>query len=389
MAAITNRIVDLLVLLLIFVLMVCGFILYAVLFPFFRIKLFLKLFFVVAGFSLLLAVAGWFLIMADATKEREGPLVETVFIVERGSTLTRVSQLLHNLGIIESPLQFQILAALRGESTKIKAGRYRFSSRMAVADILGSLSRGTTYNNSVVITEGATSWQIASIMRAKLDMDSSEIIGLINDSVFAKSLGVEATSLEGYLFPDTYWIPWNASSEAALRQMVNRFMEVYSRVHKVNDLTKKYTRHELVTMASIIEAEAVIKEEREIISGVFYNRLRKRMPLGADPTVCYAFRKTGPQLTKSDLSRDHPYNTRVRRGLPPGPIGSPGEASLRAAISPASTPFLYFVARYDGTNGHYFTTTYEEHLVMKRLAEETLQRRKVSGDLSATNKSTN
>jgi UPF0755 protein len=136
-------------------------------------------------------------------------------------------------------------------------------------------------------------------------------------------------------------------------------------------------------MASIVEAEAVVDEEREIIAGVFYNRLQKRMTLGADPTVCYAFRKTGPQLTKSDLAKDHPYNTRVRRGLPPGPIGNPGEASLRAAITPAKVDFLYFMARYDGTHGHYFTSTYEEHKEMKSLAEATLARRRLEGSLNS------
>jgi UPF0755 protein len=166
-----------------------------------------------------------------------------------------------------------------------------------------------------------------------------------------------------------------------IRIMVNKFHEVYGRLNRKNPVTRKYSRHQIVVMASIVEGEAAVAHERSLIAGVFYNRIEKGINLWADPTIRYALRKFQGPLTKSDLAVRSPYNTRIYPGLPPGPICNPGEGALKAAADPAQTDKLYFVAKYDGSREHYFTASNREHVQMKRVSRRNQEQ--VSGNRPA------
>jgi UPF0755 protein len=189
---------------------------------------------------------------------------------------------------------------------------------------------------------------------------AAEVLRVGRSPQFAQSLGLEADGLEGYLYPDTYQVTKGLRVEEMLARMVQRFREkiatpeTLARAHE-----RGLTLHELVTLASIIEKEAVVREEQPLIAGVFWNRLKRDMPLQADPTVAYAVGKDGRAPTRDDLQVDHPFNTYRNRGLPPGPIGNPGRAAVAAALAPAPVPYLYFVSVDDRT--HYFSTTLDEH----------------------------
>jgi len=191
-----------------------------------------------------------------------------------------------------------------------------------------------------------------------------------------RALGISAASLEGYLFPDTYRFSPDAGCRDVIERMVHRFHSVYESIPFDSGIEQEYTRHQIVTMASIVEKEATVAGERPRIAGVFFNRLRKGYPLGADPTVRYALRKFSGPLRVSELKTPSPYNTRRFAGLPPGPICSPGRGSLNAAASPLETRELYFVAKWDGSGEHDFSKTNAEHERKKKAIRRRNQLRK-------------
>jgi UPF0755 protein len=230
---------------------------------------------------------------------------------------------------------------------------------MRPLDILERFRSGTIVLHPVTIPEGYTIRQIAQVVGAAGLADPGEFVRLANDARFVESLGLGQPSLEGYLFPDTYAFPRRVSTEHVIRQMVDRFQEVYSPQWDVQAARIGLTRHQVVTLASIIEKETGDEAERPFISAVFHNRLRLRIPLQSDPTVIYPIKGFDGNLRKVDLVRDSPYNTYRRRGLPPGPIANPGRAALEAALYPASVEYLFFVSRNDGT--HQFSRSLREH----------------------------
>jgi UPF0755 protein len=189
-------------------------------------------------------------------------------------------------------------------------------------------------------------------------------------------LKINAPTLEGYLYPNTYRFPDNVSAKEIIIKMVNSFDKVYKTLVPNRNITDKFTKNQIVTIASIVEKEAAIPSERERISAVFHNRIRMGYPLGADPTVRYALHKFDGPLTVSDLNNSSPYNTRKYSGLPPGPICSPGKGALQAAMSPAETKELYFVAKWDGSGAHDFSLTNEEHNRKKMIIRQNNEQRK-------------
>jgi UPF0755 protein len=179
------------------------------------------------------------------------------------------------------------------------------------------------------------------------------------DKELLKKLGIQADTFEGYLFPDTYYFPKNVRRDQIIQTMVDRFRSVFNREWQARSKALGYSVHEIVTLASIIEKETGEGSERPVISSVFHNRLRRRMRLEADPTVIYGINNFNGDITRKDLETPTPYNTYKIEGLPPGPIASPGFASLSAALYPADTAYIFFVAKGDRT--HHFSTTYKEH----------------------------
>ncbi len=230
---------------------------------------------------------------------------------------------------------------------------------MRPLQVLNHLKKGIVHQYEVVIPEGYAVRQIAQVLEEKGLAEAEQFMALAADSELAESLGIPSDNLEGYLFPSTYFISRATTAEEIIRQMVRAFHTAYTSDLREREREMGLNTHEVVTMASIIEKETSSEAERDLISGVFHNRLKRNMRLQSDPTVIYGIADFDGNLKRVHLQTDTPYNTYRRRGLPPGPIANPGRASLIAALYPASVDYLYFVSRNDGT--HYFSRNIDEH----------------------------
>ena len=283
-----------------------------------------------------------------------------------GMTLHQVQDLLVEKGLLDRPTLFRWVAWISGKENRLKTGRYLIRHGESVSSILGKLSRGEVDYSRVVIPEGYMLNEIASLLAERADVDSTAFHDLALDSAFVRQLGFDAPSLEGYLFPDTYLFDWPITAREAAQRMTHRFREVYgSEVAQIADSTSHLSLSDIVTLASIIQAEAVWDSEMSHISAVYHNRLNKGWRLEADPTVAYALGGVRRSLYYRDLRVESPYNTYRRKGLPPGPICSPGRIALLAAVSPLDgCRDLYFVA--NGGGRHHFSKTLAEHLEVQR-----------------------
>lgn len=285
---------------------------------------------------------------------------EVIVTVPKGASLSQVGTILQQQGIISSRLVFKLVALIRGEQRKIKAGDYALKTGSDAGNVLDLLISGKTYMFPVTIPEGYTIYQIADVFQRLGIASREDFLALARDKVLMKELGIEGSSVEGYLFPDTYFLRSSEKDNPKLviRRMVQRFHEVYDR--EVGPVAAKngWTTPQVVTLASLIEKEAR-SSEHALVSAVFHNRLRLNMRLQSDPTVIYGIKPMGSKITRQDLDRKQPYNTYQVAGLPPGPIANPGRASLVAAVHPADKDYLYFVAKNDGT--HEFTSNLKEH----------------------------
>ena len=293
--------------------------------------------------------------------------------VAPGESAGDISQRLEEAGVIESARLFRILVALMGVENEMVAGRYEFDRGMLTLQVIGRLRRGITMPLTVTVPEGLRSEEVALVVEREDIVKAEDFRHALASEAYDFGFLAErppGAGLEGYLFPATYGFSRGVTAEEAVRRMLAAFDAQVTPELRQAVRASGLTLHEAVTLASIVEREAVRPEERPLIAGVFLNRLRLSMPLEADPTVQYAlandpasverfgFWKQG--LTTEDLQVDSSYNTYVNGGLPPGPIANPGLASLEAVAHPAQTNYLYFVARQDGS--HVFAETLEEHL---------------------------
>lgn len=283
--------------------------------------------------------------------------------VSRGSNFKEISDSLEAHGVIENKLLFQLAGRVIGWTTQMKIGKYVFTEGMSNYEILSDLRTGkSTVAIPVTIPEGYSSRQIAVVFAHRIGTDSSLFVHLVRDSAFARELGFDPKSfgsLEGYLMPDTYQFYWQMDEHEIIRALVGhtrRFLDD-SLGYRGGELG--LNPREILTIASIVEREAMIDSERAIIAGVFYNRLRKGMKLEADPTIQFLIDDGPRRVLYRDLTIDSPYNTYLYPGLPPTPIGNPGKKSILAALHPARHKYLYFVS--NGLGGHVFSKTYEEH----------------------------
>ena len=283
---------------------------------------------------------------------------DQIVTVNEGMALKEISNVLEQRGLIRNKLVFMTWARFKGYSRKIKAGEYRLNPSMAPIRIMEVLTRGVILTYTVTIPEGFSIKQIADVFFEQGLAPRDEFMAYALKSDSPGKHGIKSPSLEGYLYPDTYIFARGLSVSAIIDVMVRRFKEV---ITPLNDgITRSgMSLNEMVTLASIIEKETGKAEERPLIASVFLNRLRKKMRLESDPTVIYGIKDFSGNLKKKDLSTHTPYNTYSIRGLPPGPIASPGQASLMAVLNPDDTDFLYFVSKNDGS--HYFSKTLEEH----------------------------
>ncbi len=284
-----------------------------------------------------------------------GPSSETFVDIPTGTSGTAIGQQLAKTGIIRSPYAFDLMRAQKGGT--LKAGEYRFDHPAPLAEVYARLIKGDVYTRTVAIPEGFNLFDIAAAVEsAGLGTKASFLAAARQHTELIADLSPHATSLEGYLFPDTYHFSRHATPQQMLAIMVRRFRQV------TTQLGLPKASNTIVILASLIEKEVSVDSERPLVASVFENRLAKSMPLQTDPTVIYAallenrYRGT---IYASDLKSDSPYNTYRHPGLPPGPICSPGVAALRAAISPAKSDFLYFVS---DANGHSrFAATLKDH----------------------------
>jgi len=284
--------------------------------------------------------------------------VQTLTIPD-GQGVGRIAVRLAEAGIVRDPLKFRLLARLRGQDTRLQAGEYRLSPAMTPSRVLDTLARGRVHLRRVTVPEGVNRVQIASRMEAAGLVTAAAFEAAAVDPELLRRERIDAASFEGYLFPDTYRFPAAATAADIVRAMVARFREVYGPARRRRTEAMGWTVHQVVTLASIIEKETAVAAERPLISAVFHNRLRRGMRLETDPTVIYGIEDFDGNLTRKHLATPTPYNTYRIRGLPPGPIASPGAAAIEAALHPADSGHLFFVARRDGT--HQFSTTLAEH----------------------------
>ncbi len=280
-------------------------------------------------------------------------------VVPTGATFRAASDSLARAHIVSFPRLFRAYASLTHRDRVVKPGTYLFQHGETWTDVLDALTHGRGLVRTVTIPEGWDLNAIIPLLAHDLAADSDSVIAAVRDTGLLARLGVSVPTLEGYLYPDTYSFPDGTTPRAAVRVMVDEFERAWR--PEWNDRVRALglTRHEAVTLASIIEKEARLPEERAIISGVYHNRLRMHMPLQADPTVEYALGRHLQRVYYKNLEVVSAYNTYRHPGLPPGPIASPGGASLEAAVTPADVPYLYFVATPDGH--HAFSSTFAEH----------------------------
>ena len=281
-------------------------------------------------------------------------------VVAPGAGVLDIGRQLHQLGLVQHPEVFRVYVLSRGETSRLRAGEYALEGSMSLEQIVDKLVRGDVVRHTVTFPEGTNLEDMARLAAAK-GISAETFLAAARNPELIKDLDAEAKDLEGYLFPDTYDIPRGPDPAAALvARTVRRFREVVA--PELPRLPSGRTLRQVVTLASIVEMETARPEERPRVAAVFLNRLQKRMALQTDPTVIYALRKAGTwdgNIRRDDLDVDSPYNTYRFPGLPPGPIASPGRASLQAVLHPAQSRDLYFVSRNDGS--HQFSETLAEH----------------------------
>ena len=287
----------------------------------------------------------------------------TLIKIKSGLSVKAIADSLEKYQIINNADDFIFTTKLFGNVAKLKAGAYWLNRKLSPYKAMKLMVEGKVSSVNVVIPEGVTSYQIASIFSKKLEIDSTKFIGLINNPGIISSYGLNVNSLEGYLFPNTYSFYWGISEEEIINILINEFNRNFIDSLKNIIAEKGWSVHQILTLASIIEGEAMVDSERPIISAVYHNRLKKGILLQADPTIQYIIPDGPRRLLNRDLAIDSPYNTYRYAGLPPGPVNNPGLQSIIAAIYPATADYIYFVAKGDGS--HIFSRTWNEHLRAK------------------------
>jgi UPF0755 protein len=330
---------------------------------------------VAAALAVVLLILGFFVVRACSPEVPEGPPVE--ISVPDGANFREVVDTLHARGLVSRPRVFRLYARVKGDDRRVRSGQYSFPRGAAWSRILEDLTVGRVLTEALTIPEGFTLKQMAPRIAAITEETEDSVLHRLSDESAATTLGLPGPGLEGYLFPDTYRFAQGAPFDQVLGALSGRYRAVWDSLSALVGDSQSgvpqdslqgtaedglpLTEREVITLASIVQAEARLLEEMPVIASVYHNRLRLGIPLQADPTVLYALGGGRDRLLYAamDSVADHPYNTYTHPGLPPGPIGAPGKAAIQAALAPAETDFLYFVARTDGT--HIFSRTLAEH----------------------------
>lgn len=309
-------------------------------------------------FVALVTLAGWFAIYVVSPGPPNSSETVTVTI-PRGTSVRGIGDILAGEGVISHDIRFLLLAKISGYSSRLQAGEFRLHTGKRPGEVLKELAFAKPVEHAITVPEGLRASEIAEIFGALGWCDPDNFVRLVSDKPFMEKLGFgQLDSLEGYLFPDTYLLTRDIyGAENIIPIMVRRFAEVWNEV--TAESKEQPDREKTVILASIVEKETGASEERPLIAGVFYNRMKLGMRLQSDPTVVYGSKRYAEAITRSDLQTPTPYNTYLITGLPAGPICNPGKYALEAALHPTSTPNLYFVSKNDGT--HHFSKTLSEH----------------------------
>lgn len=278
-------------------------------------------------------------------------------IVQEGDSFARIAKRLLAEKVVTSRLMLVLPARLRDIDKKLTPGRYDFTGENSCRSVLNRLAEADFLRVKITFPEGLPIWRVAGILQQRLDLDSARIMSYNEDSAFLAPHKIP--SLEGYLFPETYTFKWGVSDTFVINTMVDMYHEQTDPLFPEGSNFHGLNRDEVIRLASIVEAEAYLSEEKPIVASVYLNRLRDNWRLDADPTVIYGLGGLDRPLYRRDLRQRTPYNTYRMKGLPPTPINSPGLEAIKAVIDPADTDYYFFVA--DGTGGHYFSETNAEH----------------------------
>lgn len=282
-----------------------------------------------------------------------------IIVINPGENLNTIAQKLYENKLISSPFKFKMVARFNKQDTSIKTGEYLLSAAMSPNTILETMVRGKVYLHKITIPEGYNLRQIAELIDQVNLADPADFVKAATDASLVREMGLDGETFEGYLFPETYFFPKETTPEQIIATMVKRFRAIFIPEWQAQAKRLGFSMHEVMTLASIIEKETGTSFERPIVSSVFHNRLKRGMRLETDPTVIYGVKNFDGNLTRKHLRTPTPYNTYLNKGLPPGPIASPGRQAIEAALYPAETSFLYFVAKKDST--HQFSTNIRDH----------------------------
>jgi UPF0755 protein len=309
---------------------------------------------------LLLIAGGWFFWHAMRTPYKGYEEPKTRVEVRRGQRTATILQQMQKAGVVRDQWIPLVYMQLLRRNDSLKAGVYEFTKPLSAVEVVDKLVRGEVVLKTITVREGLDRFAVGKIFAAEGLGTEEQWNQATGEPDLIRDIAPDAESLEGYLFPDTYKFDPGTSAATIVKAMVANFRKHWG--SELATITTGLNPHQTVTLASIVETEARLPQERPVVASVYMNRVRRRMLLGADPTVIYAMKLAGRwngNIRKADLQMASPYNTYRTPGLPPGPIANPGLASLRAAAAPATTPYLYFVARNDGS--HVFATSNEEH----------------------------
>ena len=296
--------------------------------------------------------------------------------INHGESLSKISNKLMESGVITNKKSFGLATKIMGLEKSIPVGSYQLKNVNMNKDIINRLVYGRPEVKKITLLEGWNLKQVSNHLAKEMGFEHRELLGIFNDKDFVKSLELGSDNLEGYLYPETYYFFDGEKERSVIKRLVKEYKKFWSDTNVIKADSIKLTQHQIVTLASIIEGEAIYDSERPIISAVYHNRLKKGMKLQADPTVQYIIKDGPRRLLNKDLRIKSPYNTYLYQGLPPGPINSPGFESLKAALYPEENDFFYFVARGDGY--HTFSKNEKEHERAKRAFQRV--RRKVKNE---------
>ncbi|NQV41705.1 MAG: endolytic transglycosylase MltG [Candidatus Marinimicrobia bacterium] len=314
------------------------------------------------GFLCLAGITGLYLVF-DSRPDKSGDEL-TQIVIHDGSSLSSIAQQLYEADIISSPESFKVAAKLLKRTRAIYPGAYSIKKGLTNTEAIEALAHAKAIEITITIPEGLRSDEIIGILSQRLNLDSLKMINLLTDSTLLSIAGPGFFHLEGTLFPETYRFLENSDEFMVLAKMVRHFKNSIQPEMLARADSMGFDLQRLITFASLVEKETAREDERRLVSSVYHNRIRKNMLLGCDPTVIYMLVRRGEwngNLQRKHFSINDPYNSYLKRGLPPGPIANPGLASITAALHPETTDYLYFVGKNDGTGAHDFSKTLREH----------------------------